>query len=333
MASVTPHQPPDTSKPLVYISVLNWNSADNTICCLESLQHLNYPNYRILVVDNAPMDDSIARIHAAFPDIEIICSPENLGYAGGNRLALERALRDGAELFWILNNDAQVEPGALTALVEAYERHRLAIFGSVIVKPGTQRLIAFGGGWSLDAKGCPHAVGIYNNLAGLPYNECFSDPKDRVVGTVEGSSMMIPIEIVKTCGFMDESFFLNVEEVEYCFRLARHGIPSIIVPNSIVIHGGGGSYNYSPMLRAILKYYRQRNRLVLIRKYEGLRLFLKELCRYFKNTKRFQLLAILRPQVARADDLEAYMIRLGVIDAILGRMGKRFAPEDYIKKG
>lgn len=320
-----------SDSPRVYISVLNWNGADNTIRCLESLEHLNYPNYRVLVVDNASMDNSVARIQAAFPNVDIICSSENLGYAGGNRLALERAMQDGAELFWILNNDASVEPDTLSALVEAYRRHGLAVYGSVILQPDDQRLVAFGGGYQLDISGHPRALGEYNPLRGLSYSECFSHQNERIVGAVNGSSLMIPVLVAEKHGFMDETFFMNVEEVDYCFRLGRRGVPSLIVPTSIVMHMWGGSYKHSSFLDNLLNYYLRRNHLIFIRRWEGRRVFIKELYKYFRNSWRFQLLSILFPQKARAQNLRAYMARRAVFDAILNRMGKRFAPEECLE--
>jgi GT2 family glycosyltransferase len=61
-----------TALPKVCISVLNWNSAGRTIRCLDALMLLDYPNYRIIVVDNASTDDSVHRIRDAYPDMEII---------------------------------------------------------------------------------------------------------------------------------------------------------------------------------------------------------------------------------------------------------------------
>jgi len=321
----------DSLRPLVYISVLNWNSATATIRCLESLARLDYHNYRVLVVDNASADGSIARIQSAFPELEIIRSPENLGYAGGNRLALERAIQDRAELFWILNNDTTVESGTLTALVQAYQRHGLALYGSVTVQPDSRQVVVFGGGWQLDTKGRPRAIGQYNPLYGQLYADCFPDQHERPVGALNGSSLMIPLAVVREHGFMDESFFMNGEEVDYCFRLANEDIKSLIVPRSIVSHEVGGSYRESPQLSQLLKhYYRTRNHFVFIRRYEGWLALAKQICRYLKNTWRFQILALLSPKRAFVRSWPDYLTRLAVEDAILNRLGKRFAPEDYL---
>src|SRR5687768_4773928 len=99
--------------PLVYISVLNWNAGEKTAQCIHSLTQLDYSDHRIIIVDNASQDNSVEYLHALFPEITIISSSENLGYAGGHRLAVEKAFAGGAELIWLLNNDLEVKADAL----------------------------------------------------------------------------------------------------------------------------------------------------------------------------------------------------------------------------
>ena len=78
--------PTSHTSPLVYISILNWNGYALTIECLKSLEVLNYPNYRVIVVDNHSVDNSVEMIQKAFPDIHLIESSSNLGFAGGHEL-------------------------------------------------------------------------------------------------------------------------------------------------------------------------------------------------------------------------------------------------------
>src|SRR5438105_15712708 len=94
MRETTPH---------VYISLLNWNSPEQTIACLHQLGAQTYRNVTPVVVDNASRDDSILQIRSEFPELEIIAANQNLGYAAGHRLALTQALQNGADLIWLLN--------------------------------------------------------------------------------------------------------------------------------------------------------------------------------------------------------------------------------------
>jgi GT2 family glycosyltransferase len=300
-----------------------------TIKCIHSLMQLDYPSFEIIVVDNASVDDSVQRIQAVFPDITLIRSTQNLGFAGGHRLALEQAQQAGADLFWILNNDTAVRPDTLSALVEAYHLRGAAVYGSVTLRSAETRLIAFGGGWYLDPHSRPRAIGDYNPLRGKSFDDCFSDRRERVVAAVNGSSLMVPLSVVRQYRFMDETFFMNGEETDYCFRLWRKGIPSILVPASLVVHEIGGSYMDSSRLRTVLEYYQMRNRLEVIRRYEGRWAYWGSVWRALKQTWKMQIWSLVSPRKAQADRPKHYYETLGIRHAVLHRMGKTFAPEDF----
>jgi GT2 family glycosyltransferase len=156
------------TNPKVCISILNWNGAEKTIACLETVRALDYDNYTVIVVDNASRDESVARIRAAFPDVEVLQAETNLGYAGGHRLALEHVMDRGVDLFWVLNNDTTVRPDALSALVAAYQRWGDAIYGSVTLRADDELRVQFGGGWEVDAAGKP-IFALYNATRGMAY--------------------------------------------------------------------------------------------------------------------------------------------------------------------
>lgn len=335
---MTSNQSTDTDKPLVYISVLNWNGAANTIRCLESLQHLNYPNYRILVVDNASMDDSVARIQAAFPDIEIIRSSENLGYAGGNRLALERAMQDGAELFWIVNNDTTIVPDTLKMLVAAYEHNGIALYGSLTLHEfGQDR------DWKVERDfygyKTPGIVDFREPLIGAqqdPHALTTTHKHVLTVANLNGNSLLVPLSLVRDHGYMNEALFMYAEEWEYCFRLAKEGIPSRLVLSSIVYHKSQGSYRHDPILSAVMRYYQARNVLFITKHYADssdyrsfLKMYLRRVKTQIKKWLRYQFVAR-RPTPL---PLEVKYYLLGIIDGLFGRIGKRFSPEDFVSLG
>ena len=317
--------------PYVMISVINWNGAAMTIRCLRSLGRLDYPHFQPVVVDNASRDDSVAQIQAAFPDTPIIRSAENLGFAGGHRLALERAKQGGAELLWMLNNDAVAEPDALSALVDAYRRRGLALYGSVILQSAESRLILAAGHWHLSPDGKPRVRDPFNPYRGQPYDAVFVDKSERPVAALNGSSFMVPVEVARRYGFMDEGFFMNAEETDYCFRLGKQGVPSILVPASVIVHESGGSFKFSPGLDALKTYYQVRNRLFFVRRHAGLWGFFKLLYRRLKRTWRMQIISIVQPGRVPSLDQGLYFEALAVRHALLNRRGKTFAPEDFLR--
>src|SRR5690606_14266482 len=151
-------------------------------------------------------DDSVARIAQAFPDLEIIRSDSNLGYAGGNELALQRALVDGeTELFWILNNDALAHPDSLSHFVSAYRQFGDAVYSGVPLTPESQQ-----GEWiiqmTLRSTDPRSGALLLTKLHGLRHNQYFADLQPRPTAVADGSTMMIPLSVVRQHGFMDTSF-------------------------------------------------------------------------------------------------------------------------------
>ena len=76
--------PESPTHPFVSIIILNFNGADLTVPCLESLRNLNYSNYELLVVDNGSTDRSAERIAEGFPEVHLVRQEQNLGFVGGH---------------------------------------------------------------------------------------------------------------------------------------------------------------------------------------------------------------------------------------------------------
>lgn len=318
--------------PRVVISVINWNGAAKTLACLEALHALEYPNTQIVVVDNSSTDDSVARLRAAHPDLNLLETGENRGFAGGHRATVDHVLGTDAVLLWLLNNDAQPRPDALTALVNAYYQHGDALYGSVTVNNAPEPQIVFGGGWALNPETGNPRYKDYDPLRGQPYAAHFQSTEPRRMADVNGSSMLIPLAVIRAHGFMDGRLFMYGEETDYCLRLGWRGVASYLVPASVVAHEDKGSSAGNSLLTAVLRgYYQRRNELVIKRRYRGTRLFLRIIWAEARCCWRTWLRALWSNEIP-ADDPEAYLRCLAAWDALCNRLGKRFAPEDFIEK-
>jgi hypothetical protein len=311
-----------SSEPRVCISVLNWNNSLGTIQCIRALRQSTYTHYEIFVVDNASIDHSVEQIREQFPDLRIICASENLGYAGGNQLALEAALENGSfDLFWILNNDALAHPDTLSELVEAYRKHGDAIYGGIPVR---------------EVNGEPYLHmrvwdnGRFRMLRHIPVRAYFQTMNPRPVEALSGSHLLVPLAVVRQYGFMDTSFFLYSEDTDYCFRLRKQGVACIEVPSSMAIHFDGASHKLvdAKRLTPIITYYRARNRIVLFRRHFGLTGFVKEIALQLFYSLAWILMIVKRGPVALR--IAAYSLR-GVRDGLLNRMGKMYAPEEALR--
>jgi len=254
--------------PLVFIVILNWNGWRDTHACLASLTGLDYPNYRVVVVDNASEDGSEERLRALHPELTLLQSGANLGFAGGNNVGLRYALAGGAEYVWLLNNDTLVEADALTQLVTKMRREPdLGLCGSTLVYEAERdRVQALGGA-------------RYNRWLGavrhLGQHQARTHPIDE--GAVErqldyliGASMLASRPFLEQVGLLQEDYFLYFEELDWAAR-ARGRFRLGYAAKSIVLHKEGSSIGGTGRAKAQKSYtadlYALKNRVRFTRRF------------------------------------------------------------------
>lgn len=254
--------------PLVYLVILNWNGWQDTLACLRSLEDLDYPNYQIIIVDNASSDGSEDKLREAFPKIRIIQSGANLGYAGGNNIGIRHALAHGADYIWILNNDTIIEPDALTHLVRRMqEKPDAGMCGSRLVYLHNRKIVqALGGGSYNKWVGTTRYVGA-GNLANQPVA---SETVERQIDYIVGASILASRNFLEDIGLLTEDYFLYYEEIDWALR-AKGKYSLAVAPQSVVYHRegastGGNSFELHQKSTQA-DYYMVRNRLKLTRRF------------------------------------------------------------------
>ncbi|HEX3048864.1 MAG TPA: glycosyltransferase family 2 protein [Bacillota bacterium] len=246
--------------PLIYVVILNYNGTRDTVECVQSLLQLDYPNYRILVIDNGSAVSCLEEIKKTFPGVVVMDSGGNLGFAGGCTLGIRFALDRGAEYVWLLNNDTVVEAESLTALVQALEQNdECGIVGSKVLAYGTDKIDSAGGrilpflllhGWTKSIGNGETDRGQYD--------------QDREVDYAPGVSLLIRAETMRETGMMEERYFLYFEETDWCLRVKRMGWKIRYCHQSVVHHKGSQSMGGRSPLQ---NYYCARNYLFFIRKH------------------------------------------------------------------
>ena len=108
----------NAQQPMVSIVSVNYDQPEVTCEMLESLRKVTYPNFETLIVDNASPSISPDIIKQKYPEVELIVSEKNLGFAGGNNIALKQAKGD---YILLLNNDTEVKPDFLDSMVDLME--------------------------------------------------------------------------------------------------------------------------------------------------------------------------------------------------------------------
>lgn len=239
--------------PRVLILVLNYCTPALTLACLESLADTlaRFPKARVILIDNASGDNSIAQFRAARDAhvfrarIELLTLPQNVGFAAGNNAALRPALAspEPPDYFWLLNSDTRVRAGALDALVECMETQpRAGIVGS--------RLEDADGSPQRSAFRFPSIMSEWEATLrwGWMTRWCARwmvapPPPNHAMRTdwVPGASMLIRRAVLEQIGLLDENFFLYYEDVDFCLRARQAGWETWYVPTSCVQHRAGAS--------------------------------------------------------------------------------------------
>ncbi|MBI3119330.1 MAG: glycosyltransferase family 2 protein [Candidatus Hydrogenedentes bacterium] len=254
--------------PLVYILVINWNGREHLEACLDSLLASDWPNSRVLLIDNASTDGSVTFAEERFgadPRLEILSCPRNLGWSGGNNAGIHWALEHGAEYLFLLNNDTATAPGAVRALVEMAEVHPEA--GALAPK-----MVLF------DAPRILNSVGLECSVIGASW--------DRGVGRHDTGAWDSPVEVIGACGgalflrrtaveragLLPEDFLIYLDDLDLCLRILNAGYKILTCPQAVVRHKFSASFGTGR--RARFKYYlNTRNRFwLLLRNFPGDRL-------------------------------------------------------------
>lgn len=254
--------------PLVYIVLLNWNGWQDTDACLGSLGGLTYPNYRVVVVDNASADGSEARLRALHPELTLLQSGANLGFAGGNNVGLRYALAHGAEYVWLLNNDTLVEPDALTQLVAKMQADPgLGLCGSTLLyESARDRVQALGGAHYGRWLGTVRHIGHHERWP----QEVDEQEVERQLSYLIGASTLASRALLETVGLMQEDYFLYFEELDWAAR-ARGRFRLGYAAGSIVYHKEGSSIGGNDRAKSAKSYtadlYALKNRVRFTRRF------------------------------------------------------------------
>jgi N-acetylglucosaminyl-diphospho-decaprenol L-rhamnosyltransferase len=253
------------------IIIVNWNVRDMLAACLRSVQaDLAGSNLaaQIWVVDNASTDGSVEMLRRDFPEVRLIVSEKNLGFAGGNNAAL-RAIGFGdspqkvdftltpqpplpigeeeqiPSTILLLNPDTKVRSGALRALFDFLQNTpKAGIAGARLVYGDgsfQHSVFAFPGLWQLAIELLPLPGRLVESRLNGRYPRSLYEGGPFRVGHPLGAALCVRREAITQVGLLDERYYMYAEEVDWCRRMASAGWPAYCVPTATITHFGGQS--------------------------------------------------------------------------------------------
>ncbi len=242
-------------KPLVSIITINYNESEVTLDLLESIRKLSYPNYEVIVVDNASPKDNPDVIKEKYPEVTLIKSKENLGFAGGNNLGVKQSKGD---FLLFINNDTIVPEGFIEPLVETLQNDgTIGMVSPKIKFHWNPSLIQYAGYTPMN-----HWT-IRNSSIGYHQNDDGRFDQAGETQSIHGAAMMVPKKVVDHVGMMTEIYFLYYEEHDWAEMVKRAGYKIYYQPKSHILHKESVSTGkFSPLKT----YYISRNRILFARR-------------------------------------------------------------------
>lgn len=249
------------------VVILNWNGEEFLRSFLPGVVRLSEAEsteVRVVVVDNASLDGSLAYLRSDFgKEVKIIELDANYGFTGGYNRGLAALDEEGYDYFLLLNSDIEVTENWLEPLVETMRRDRTVAAVMPKIKSFSER----------DRFEYAGACGGFIDLLGYPFcrgrilNRTEEDRGQydtaREVFWTTGAAMLVRASVYRELGGLDDHLFAHMEEIDLCWRMKRKGWKCMVEPASVVYHVGGGTL---PAWSPAKTYLNFRNNLVMLYK-------------------------------------------------------------------
>ncbi len=250
------------------VIIVNWNTRDILMDCLESLNRSGTEcRMEVLVVDNGSEDGSVSAVRERFPEVKLIENGTNLGYAKANNMGINQA---SGRYICLMNSDVKVRAGCLDSMIRYMDVNSgVGMLGPRILNADltvqdscrrfpslwTHLILALG-----LAKMFPKSRVFYGEHMAF-----FGHDETRDVDYIAGCVMLVRREAIDQIGMMDERFFIYCEEVDWCRRLWQRGWSVHFFPGAEAIHLHGASSGRDPVRfsverqRAYLQYWQKHH--------------------------------------------------------------------------
>lgn len=301
----------------IAIVIVHYNTDEDTTDCLRSLAKVKVGNWeqQIYVIDNGSKEPYVLPLTGMPKNVELLRSESNLGFTGGTNLGIQDSLAFfQPDYVLLLNSDTVLKPDFLVKLHSAAkERPDVGMYNPMVYfakeyeyhsesykNQDLGNIIWYAGG-SID---WTHLAGFHRGVDEIDRGQFLLEHTDQLESDfATGCCVLVRRELIETIGFMDDSYFLYWEDVDYSIRARRAGFKIMLEPSSIIWHKNAGSSDGAGS--RLQQYYQTRNRFAIGFRY---------------GTWRTKLNAL---RLAWRYIFESDVTARAVFDAFFRRMGKQ----------
>lgn len=244
--------------PLVGIVVVNHNLKKDLRETLQSIAKIDYPNFKVVVCDNASTDGSVEMVKEEFPAVRVIANQTERGYAGATNQGLRLMVSLGAKYVFSTSNDVIVSANIITELVSYAEANpKAGIMGSKIYFHNLFDVLWHAGGNMVF--GHSYHYGYMRSDSTGAHNRV------RECKFVTGCGYFLRSSMLEAIGFLDENLVFYSEDADLCFRARAYGYGVVFVPSARMWHKVGTTLAKN---RPVQLHYSTRNALQMISRHK-----------------------------------------------------------------
>lgn len=237
--------PKPTNSPELTIVILSYNVRRLLVDCLNSLykSQKKSDNWKIVVVDNNSPDDSVKYVRAHFPQVKLIANSKNLGFAAGNNVALEKVT---SPYTLLLNPDTVVYPGSVQTVLSYVDSHPDVAAATCRVELPDKSLDyschrRFPDPWNSFLY---FYSGFFKRFSS--YSKLSNSSEIHEIDALTGAFALIRTQAGQSVHWLDEDYFWNGEDLDFCYRLKKANWKIMYIPSVKITHFKGSSSGLRP---------------------------------------------------------------------------------------
>lgn len=236
----------------IHVIIVTYNAMKWAERCFSSLRTSSVP-VKCIVIDNGSTDGTQEYIKEYFPEVDFTQSPQNLGFGKANNAGIEKAYKEGADFFYLMNQDAWIYPDSFQKLLDVYnaypDKNQLGILSPIHMDGSEKTLDIFFERYL--ARNTPD-----NRIFSDSFNNSLKDYYE--IDFVNAAHWLLPKATIEEIGGFNPYFFHYSEDYEYVQRISFFRKKIIVCPPSRVVHDGKQDFHKTSHINALRVQREQR---------------------------------------------------------------------------